>query len=332
MILTTVVINGTVERMRLLATACAVTVCTAVATLGTAGCGGADNASSDGRLQVIAAFYPAQFLAERIGGDRVSVTNLVGQGVEPHELELKPRQAAAVGDADLVIHVAGFQPALDDAIGDGNQKRAFDLADGQTLLNATESTGESPDAHGDDTTRRDAAANTGKDLHIWLDPARFAAIGASLADRLATIDGTAAATFRERADTLRSELTKLDDEYRAGLANCQRREIVTSHAAFGYLAARYNLTQIPISGLSPEDEPTPAHIAEVAALAREKGATTIFFETLVSPKIAETLAREVGARTEVLDPLEGITSGSGADYFSVMRENLTKLRVGLGCQ
>jgi zinc transport system substrate-binding protein len=255
----------------------------------------------------VAAFYPLQFVAERVGGDRVRVTNLVRPGVEPHDLELRPRQLATIADAEVVVYLAGFQPAVDAAVAVTNSRNAFDVGTVEPLV--------------------------GNDPHVWLDPTRLATIGDRLADRLAARDGPNGDTYRDRAAALRADLTALDTEFATGLRDCQRRDIVTSHAAFGYLAARYGLTQVPVSGLSPESEPTPQRVAAVAALARDHGATTIFFETLVSPKVARTLATEVGARAEVLDPIEGLDPDAppGADYLSVMRDNLAKLRTALGC-
>jgi zinc transport system substrate-binding protein len=166
---------------------------------------------------------------------------------------------------------------------------------------------------------------------VWLDPTRLATIATALAERLAQTDPDGADGYRDRARELGAELGALDGEYRTGLAQCQRHEIVTSHAAFGYLADRYHLRQIPITGLSPETEPTPVHLAAAAEEARRVGATTVFFETLVSPKVAETVARTIGATTAVLDPIEGLEPGSTDDYVSVMRANLATLRPALGC-
>ena len=276
-----------------------------------------------GKLTVVAAFYPLQFLSERIGGDRVTVTNLVRAGAEPHDLELTPRQVADLTRADVVVYLRGFQPAVDAAVDQGAHARAFDAAAVGPLRDSPPGAGES-----DGTVAR---ANKGKDPHVWLDPTRLAVISEQLAKRLAERDPGHAAEYSSRDEALRAELSGVDQEYAVGLAQCQRRDIVTSHAAFGYLAERYQLTQVPITGLSPEEEPTPAHLTEITTYARAHGVTTIFFETLVSPKLAETLAREVGAQAKVLDPVEGIEAGSGADYLSVMRTNLTTLRSALGC-
>jgi len=310
-------------RTRLIAAgAAAIALATAMAA-----CSGsaADDGAGGGRVGVVAAFYPLQFIAERIGGDRVTVSNLTAPGAEPHDLELTPQQTGELQKAGLVVYLAGLQPAVDDAIDQNAKSTAFDVATVEPLSDAP------PGAEEEEDTGGKEHANEGKDPHVWLDPIRFAAIADKLADRLATVDPAHASEFRTRAAGLRTDLETLDKDYTAGLKNCQRREIVTSHAAFGYLAARYKLEQIPITGLSPESEPTPQHVAEVAVLARQKGVTTIFFETLVSPKIAETIAREIGAKAEVLNPIEGLESGSSDTYLTVMRSNLNQLKTALGC-
>jgi len=277
---------------------------------GAAACAG-DPADGDdpGRVDIVAAFYPLQFVAERVGGDAVRVTSLAKPGAEPHDLELTPVQVGRIADAELVAYLKGFQPAVDDAVDQEAKDSSFDAATAVDPLLA--------DGH--------------PDPHLWLDPARLAAVGDKLAERLGAVDSARAADYRARAATLRTDLDALDKEYAAGLKTCQRREIITSHTAFTYLAERYGLRQIGLSGLSPEDEPSPQHLASVAEAARGHKATTIFFETLVSPKVAEAIAREVGAKAAVLDPIEGLPPGSADDYLSVMRENLETLRTALGC-
>ncbi|MEU9742833.1 metal ABC transporter substrate-binding protein [Micromonospora chersina] len=292
---------------------------------GLAACSDGGGGGSDpDRVDVVAAFYPLQFLAEKIGGDAVTVTNLAKPGAEPHDLELNPRQVGQVVDAELIVYLAGFQPAVDEAVEQNGGDRAFDVAGVQPLLDAAagghEHEGEEH-GHGEETG--------GKDPHLWLDPTRLATVGDRLAERLGTVDPDRAADFTARAAALRAELTGLDADYTRSLATCQRREIVASHTAFGYLAARYRLEQVGITGLTPDAEPSPQRLAEVAKEAREHGATTIFFETLVSPKVAETVAREVGAKTAVLDPIEG--PPADGDYLSAMRANLQTLRTALDC-
>lgn len=320
---------------------------------GTAACAedGSDNpATTAETLGVVAAFYPLQYLAERIGGDAVSVTGLAPPGAEPHDLELSPQQVGQVSDADLVVYLSGFQPAVDAAVEQEGGDRAFDVVTVEPLLDATGDDGHGhgdEDEHAEDEHAEDEHAHEGeepatdadehadgdaaKDPHLWLDPTRFATVGDELAERLGAADPDRAADYTARAAALRTELEALDTEYTERLATCERREIITSHAAFGYLTTRYELEQIGITGLSPEDEPAPQRLAEVIEEAQEHQATTIFFETLVSPSIAETIASEVGAETAVLDPIEGLQPDADGDYFSVMRSNLDNLTVALGC-
>ena len=300
------------------------TTATAVLAVASAGCGEkASGFAGDGRLDVVTAFYPLQFLSERIGAGAVAVTELTKPGAEPHDVELNPRQVADISDAALVVHLKGFQPAVDEAVEQEAADRALDVGSVVPLLPAAE------DDH-EHVPGEPEHAEGSTDPHVWLDPVRFATIADQLAERLGRADPARAAAYTERARTLHGELTALDAEYATALTTCARRELVTSHTAFRYLADRYRLTEVGITGVSPESEPSSRRLAHVAEEARATGTTTIFFETLVSPKVADTIAREVGATTAVLDPLEGLTD-PGTDYFSVMRSNLTALTTALGC-
>jgi zinc transport system substrate-binding protein len=290
-----------------------------------AGCGeDSGGFAPDGRLEVVTAFYPLQFLSERIGADAVEVIQLTKPGTEPHDVELNPRQVASISDAGVVVYLKGFQPAVDEAVEQEAAQRSIDVGSVVPRLSAADG----DDEHVPGTPKHvDGAA----DPHVWLDPVRFATIADAVAERLGRADPARAAGYTARAATLHAELTALNTEYETGLRICARREIVTSHTAFRYLAERYGLTEVGITGVSPESEPSPQRLARVAEQARATGTTTIFFETLVSPKVAETIAREVGARTAVLDPLEGL-SGPESDYFTVMRGNLAALTTALGCR
>ncbi|MFC7532145.1 metal ABC transporter substrate-binding protein [Actinoplanes sp. GCM10030250] len=289
------------------------------------GCGG--TSSDDGKLAVVTAFYPLQFVSQRVGGDAVSVSNLTKAGAEPHDVELSARQVGEITDAGLVVYLSGFQPAVDDAVRQNAGDHAFDAASAVPLLTAADA-----DAHAEEHAEEGEEAHAGgTDPHVWLDPTRLATIADKLAERLGKADPDHAADYTARAAALRTDLTTLDGEFTKGLTTCAHREIVTSHTAFHYLADRYDLDQIGITGIDPEAEPSPQRLAAVAAEAKELGATTIFFETLVSPKVAETIAREVGAETAVLDPLEGLTD-ENLDYFTVMRANLATLTKALECQ
>jgi zinc transport system substrate-binding protein len=264
------------------------------------GCGGG-SAGSPAKETVVASFYPLAYAAEEVGNGGVDVENLTPAGAEPHDLEVSPQDVAAIREADLVLLLGdGFQPQLEDAAGTG--KKVLRLLDTPGL-----------------------ALRPDGDPHVWLDPLRYAKIVGRIGQALQRPDAAA---------RLQARLRDLDGEYRTGLAHCERHEIVTSHEAFGYLAERYGLEQVAITGLSPEVEPEPAKLQQVVELVRERGITTIYFETLVSPRIAETVARETGAKTAVLNPIEGLTKNEisqGENYFSLMRTNLRTLREGLGC-
>lgn len=293
----------------------------AIAATALAACGSIPG-EQDGRLKVVAAFYPLQFVAEQVGGDRVAVTSLAPAGAEPHDLELKPSQIASIADADLVIYLPGFQPEVDAVV---NLEAADKAMDAGAEVNIVVSDSDHGDQHGAD-------GHGGADPHFWLDPTQLAVLAEGLAGRLGELDPAGATGYRERAADLRASLEALDREYAERLRTCTRREIVVSHAAFGHLAQRYHLEQIAISGQAPEGEPTPGQIAAVVAAARDHGATTVFFETLVSPDVAEAIAREVSAETAVLDPVEGPPAPGEGDYFAVMRANLAALTAALGCK
>ena len=263
--------------------------------------------SSQGRKAVVAAFYPIAYAAQQIGGRRYDVVDLTPPGAEPHDLELTPRAVARIESADVVFYLGhGFQPAVSEAANQAHGK-AVDVLAGLPLRSAS-----------------GQEAGLTADPHVWLDPVLF--------EKVATHIGSA---LHHPATAFDAKLRRLDAEYRRGLQHCTRKDIVTSHAAFGYLAQRYGLTQVPITGLTPESEPSPRQLAAVVRLVRRTHATTVFFETLVSPRLAETVAREVGARTAVLDPIEGLTPSeqkSGDDYFTLMRKNLANLRTALACR
>ncbi len=285
------------------------------------GCSSGENADSGSAKgwAVVASFYPLQFVADRVGGDLVTVTNLTQPGVEPHDLELAPQDLGALTDADLAIYLAGFQPAVDDAIVQKSEGQVLDVGNAANLSLTYQST----ETGGDALT----------DPHFWLDPMRMADVADDVATSLSQLDPPAQATFVANAAQLRSELETLDADFRKGLADCERRQLVTSHSAFGYLADAYGLEQVGLTGLSPDTEPNPQELATVTEFVTDNDVQTIFYETLVSPDVAETVANATGAGTDVLDPLEGLTESSqGDDYLQVMESNLANIKAGLPCR
>ncbi len=293
----------------------------------------ASTSGADGTVRALASFYPLQMVLEQVGGDRVDVDSLTPPGAEPHDVELSPAQVAALDAADLVVYQSGFQPSVDDAVAQTSPEHVVDAADRADLETSTHEDEHADDEHADDEhadEHADEHDHDGLDPHFWLDPTRLAALAGPVADALSTIDPDGEATYRANADALVDRLTDLDQEYATALATCERRVLVTSHEAFGYLADRYGLEQVGISGIDPETEPSPARLREVGDLVRDEGVTTIFFETLASPKVAQTLAADLGVETAVLDPIEGVTDDSH-DYFSIAEANLDALRVALSC-
>ncbi|MDQ3874515.1 MAG: zinc ABC transporter substrate-binding protein [Actinomycetota bacterium] len=266
----------------------------------------AASCSSDGgdgdRLRVVASFYPLAYAAREVGGRGVDVENLSPPGIEPHDLEVSPRDVARIRAADVVLLMGGrFQAGVEDAAGTGER-----------VLRLLETPGLDPLPNGDP--------------HVWLDPVRFALVGRRIARALAR---------PSRGRALARRLRRLDGEYRRGLADCSRRVVVTSHEAFAYLADRYGLREIPITGRNPEAEPSPHALERVVDLVRETGATTVYLEPLARRRVVETVARETGARVATLNPIEGLTreeDARGEDYFSLMRLHLAALRRGLGCR
>lgn len=291
----------------------------AMAVAGACGTSGGAASGASGRTQVVAAFYPLFEAAQRVGGDRVQVRNLTPAGSEPHDLELSSRQIDHIEAAAVVVFLGrGFQPALEKAAARAKGTKIDVLGPLGGLL---------PAPQGDD--------KLDVDPHVWLDPRLFKAIVAEVAGALSAADPAYRETYEANASAYGRELDDLDAAFVQGLSACDRRVVVTSHAAFGYLAGHYGLTQEAIAGLAPESEPSPRRLADLAAKVRASGTTTIFYETLVSPKVAGALAREAGVATAVLDPVEGLSHADakgGKTYVSAMRDNLTALRLALGCR
>ena len=298
--------------------------------------GAGPTAAPSGALTVSTSFYPIQYLAQAIGGEHVAVTSVTPTNVEPHDFELSPKDVTALSASSLVLYVSGFQPSLDDALTQVSGPTVVDLAGSVDLVHhdgveeeheegATEAATEGATEAAHD---HDAAAAL--DPHFWLDPVRMQAAAKAVEAALAQADPAHADDYAANLDTLNATLTDLNTSYSTGLGHCERTTFVTSHAAFGYLADRYSLTQASISGVDPESEPSPAELAEVKKVVESTGTTTIFTEELVSPETAQAVAAETGAQTRVLSPIE--SAPEDGDYAGTMRTNLEELRTALSCQ
>jgi len=302
-----------------LLTALALTACSADTS-------GASGRNSAGKLAVVASFYPLQFAAEQIGGGHVTVTSLTRPGAEPHDIELTTRDVATVSKAKLVIYEKGLQGAVDKAVEAQAGDRSLDVASAARLdLSFQPAVGAPAQTSGEN-----APGTT--DPHFWLDPQRYSDVATVISGRLSSADPANKADYQKNAKAFEGRLAALSKEFTTGLASCKRRDIVTSHSAFGYLAKRFGMRQIAINGLSPDQEPNAAKLGAISRYARAHAVTTIYAETLASPAIAQTVANETGAAIATLDPIEGLTRQSrGKDYFEVMRSNLRSLRSGQGC-
>lgn len=275
---------------------------------GAAACGG--SRSGNGGPTVVTGFYPLAEAVASVATQGIDVVNLTPPGVEPHDLELTTDEADRIEDADLVVLLGGgFQPALEEAA---------ERRDGPTLQILDE-----------------LGIDGGGDPHIWLDPTVMAQIVETVTVALGEAFPDDRLSMEDRSQVYRQDLLALAVRYDETLDDCERRTFVTAHAAFGVLADKYRLTQASIAGLSPEEEPDPRRLSELADLVREEGVTTVFTEELVSPEVAETLAREAGVETAVLDPLEGLSKEriqAGESYVTVMERNLERLADALGCR
>ncbi len=268
--------------------------------------GRADEPGSNSNVTVVTSFYPLEYVAERIAGDRADVVNLTQPGQEPHDVELTVRETAAISEADVVLYERGFQAAVDDAVDQTAPGHVVDAA-------------EAGDLHGDDP-------------HFWLDPTRLAEVAAAFEDQLADADPDHRAAYERNLRSVQDDLANLDDAFENGLSECAVQTVVVSHDAFGYLGERYDLDIVSINGLSPDAEPSPAHLRELQDLIRREQVTTVFSERLASPELAESLARDLGVTTAVLDPVEGLGPDTAhEDYLSLMRSNLAALRKANSC-
>jgi zinc transport system substrate-binding protein len=276
------------------------------------------------KIQIVAGFYPLAYAAEGIAGDLAEVVSLAGPGVEPHDLELTPGDVAKINDADLVVYIPEFIPALDAVVKTLDQSKVINATQGISLISGYSDSHEGEEAHSEEEGHSDESAT---DPHIWLNPSNMVLIGNSIAQALSAL--TSDSAINENRSSFENALTTLASDYTAKLANCSIKALVVSHEAFGYIASAYGFEQVGISGLSPEAEPSPARLAEVAKIAKAENATTIYYESLVDPKVAKTLADELKITAVMLDPLE--SPPASGDYLSVMQQNLDTLVKGQVC-
>jgi zinc transport system substrate-binding protein len=275
--------------------------------------------SPEGTIAVSTSFYPLYYFADRIGGEMAHVVNITPAGSEPHDFEPTPKDIVRIEQSALLV----LQGAHLETWGADIQKN-IDTHRTKVVI------------AGEDLMTQNVVEDGESviDPHTWLSPKLAIAMADKILSGFIAADPLHTEVYVANATKLKTDLATLDAEYTRGLAQCSSRNIVTSHAAFGYLASAYGLNQVAISGVSPEAEPSPKDLASVAEFVKKNGVKYIFFESLISPKLSETIARETGAQTLVLDPIEGIIPedrAKGVDYMAVMRSNLSNLQTALEC-
>ncbi|WDF49170.1 metal ABC transporter substrate-binding protein [Paenibacillus sp. KACC 21273] len=298
--------------------------------------GTSSSTASGDKLHIVTSFYPMQEFTSKVAGDLADVQVLVPAGTEPHDWEPTAQDIAKMTDADMLVYNGGgvesWIDQVKDTLGDSGPK-LVDASNGIQLMASTEEEHEGEEAGHEEEHATEEAHDHGEfDPHVWLSPIQAQTEVRNIETGLTALDPNHAADYKKNADAYIAELQKLDAEYKAGLSNVKRKDFITQHAAFAYLAHDYGLTQVPIAGLSPEQEPSAEAMAKIVDFAKQNNVKTIFFETLVSSNVAKTIADEVGAKTAVLNPLEGLTSeetSAGENYISVMRTNLAALEKAL---
>ncbi len=274
---------------------------------------------NNNKLQITASFYPLYFFANQIGGDKTEVKNITPAGAEPHDYEPTTQDIARIETSNMLVLNGGVEAWGDKMKNNLKEKPVMIVIAGEGLL----------------TQQLAEEGEKIQDPHVWLSPQLAKKEVEKIAQGFITVDPTNKSYYERNAKTLENNLDQLDAAYKQGLSNCEQKDIITSHAAFGYLARAYGLNQVAIAGLSPDTEPSSQQLTEVAKFAKENNVKYIFFESLVSPKLSETVAKEVNAKTLVLDPLEGLSddeSKQGKNYFTVMEDNLKNLQEALQCK
>lgn len=298
-------------------------------------------AADDGRVEVLASFYPLEYVAAQVGGDRVTVSGLTPAGGEPHSLELAPAAVRSIGAADVVVVQSGFTEAVDQAVAASSPAHLVDTAPYATLggevheEDGAEEDGEEEEAeHEDEAAGHEGRDRSGADPHFWLSPGRLVPLASDVADALTAADPDGAAEYAANAQALVDQLRALEESYSSGLQTCAADVVVTTHEAFGYVTDDFGLTQVGILGLDPEVEASPARLREIGAVVAENDVSTVFVEAGASAKMTEVLASDLDVATSTLNPLETLTKEereAGQDYASIMTTNLDNLRTALDC-
>lgn len=270
------------------------------------------NYTESGKMLVYASFYPLYFLADEIGGDNIDLRMVVPNGVDSHDYEPSMNQLKEIENAQLFIYNgANYESWADKVVGN--------IIDEKRTINASQLV--------------DLNVIDGNpDPHIWLNPDNMIQIGKAIKEKLVSLDEKNKDEYEKNFNELSDRLRELDNRYFEVLKDKNKDSIIVSHAAFGYMTERYGFNQIPVSGISPEQEPSPKTIANLIETARNKNHEYIFLETLASPKTVQVIAEETNLQILTLNPIEGLTEEqlkNGEDYISLMEDNLENLKKAL---
>ncbi|MFY1067374.1 metal ABC transporter solute-binding protein, Zn/Mn family [Enterococcus sp. AD013-P3] len=295
-------------------------------------------ATGDEKIKVVATFYPMYDFAKEVVGDEGEVSLLIPAGTEPHDYEPSAKDMAAISDADvLVYNLDEFETWMDNVKDNLNKDKTLVIEAGDEIdLLAASGDGhdhEEEEDHDHEAEEshdhEDEHDHDGKDPHVWTDPVMAIKEVQEIAKELGEKYPEKKATFDQNAAAYVAKLEKLDADYQAAFKDAKNKTLLVQHAAFGYLAHQYGLTQESIAGISPDQEPTPARLAELKHFVEDHGVSVIYFEENANSKVAETLSNETGVKLSVLNPLESLTNEqmkAGENYLSVMEDNLKALK------
>ncbi|MGG4454662.1 metal ABC transporter substrate-binding protein [Brevibacillus porteri] len=314
-----------------------------ITAVGLVGCGAANETAgtpqtgsdASGKPKVYTTIYPLEYVAKRIGGEHVEVTNLVPAGVEPHDYEPTAKDMVALSGADIFAYNgSGLELWVEKAVTnlDKNKTTIINATEGLQLIRASEHEHEG-EGHTEEGHAEEAGHDHGDlDPHVWLDPMQLKAQAEKVKNTLVQKDQAHAADYEKNYTQLATDLEQLDKEFKDMVTQAPKKEFMVSHSAFSYMAKRYGLEQVAISGVNPSDEPSTSELKRLVEHVKEHNISYVLFETLVSPKVAEVIAKEAGVKTATLNPLEGLTEDdvkAGRDYLSIMRDNMSTLKTAL---
>jgi len=296
----------------------------------------AEQPDGSGKITVYTSFYIMNDFTEKIAGDKANIINMVPAGTEPHDWEPTPKDIAGLNGADMFVYNGCGMEGWADKVIESLNNPGLIVVETSGNIKAREAAGHDHD-HENETGHSDeneshASGEVGYDPHVWLNPQNAKIQMEAIKDGLIQVDPVNSKYYEDNFEYYAKKLDDLDQAYKEAVEKFTRKEIVVSHEAFGYLCDAYGLIQVAIEGISGDSEPTPAKMAQIIRFVKENDVKVIFFEQLASPKVAEAIARETGAATDMLNPLEGLSEDdlkAGKDYFSIMEENLEALKRAL---